>query len=102
MRKLLISAAILLTLSSSAFAFAPLMNFFVNREVATARIWNTTGRPIVCSGVTYGQTFHGLVLTSWFNNVLIAPSVYVDSYVRSNFYDPFVRSWAHADCQFTR
>lgn len=92
---------LLLALSSQAFAFIPQMSFFVNREVATARIWNTTARSFVCSGVAYGQTYYGVQLNSWFSNLYVAPGMSADAYVYSNFYDPFVNSWAQVDCQFT-
>lgn len=101
MKKLLLTAAILLAFSTSAFAFIPQMSFFANRDVATARVWNTTGRPFVCSGVAYGQTYQGIQLNSWFNNLYVAPGMSADAYVYSSFYDPFVRVWAQVDCRFT-
>ncbi len=101
MKKLILSAFLFATLSTSAFAFVPQMSFFVNREVATARVFNTTGRPFVCSGTAFGQTYQGVVLNSWFNQVYVAPGMFADAFVYSNFYDPFVTSWAQVDCQFS-
>lgn len=101
MKKLMLAFIMTLTLTTSAFAFIPQMSFFVNREVATARVWNTTGRPFICSGVAYGQTYNGVVLNSWFNQLYVAPGMHADAFVYSNFYDPFINAWAQVDCQFT-
>lgn len=101
MKKLVLSAVIFLTLSTNVFAFVPHMSFFVNREVATARVWNNSGRPFVCSGVAFGQTYNGLRLNTWFNNLYVAPGMSADAYVYSNFYDPFVNAWAQVDCQYS-
>ncbi|MGZ3807936.1 MAG: hypothetical protein ACXVCE_07620 [Bacteriovorax sp.] len=100
MKKFILSAMVFLSLSTSVFAFVPQMSFYVNREVATARVWNYTGRPFVCSGTAYGQTFSGVVLNAWFNQIYVAPDMYADAYVYSNYYDPFSRAWAQVDCQF--
>ena len=101
MKKLIITCALFVVTMSQAFAFFPQMNFFVNREVATARVWNTSYRPMICSGYAFGQTFSGVVLNSWFNGVYIMPGMHADAYVYSNYYDPFARAWAQVDCQFT-
>lgn len=101
MKKLMLSAVLFLSLSSSVFAFIPQMSFFVARDVATARVFNTTGRPFVCSGNAFGRTYSGMVLNSWFNNIYVMPGMYADAYVYSNFYDPFVNAWAQVQCQFT-
>ena len=98
MRKFILSAFAALTLSSAAHAFVPSMEFFVNREVAVARVWNTTYRPIVCSGYAFGRTFRGVDLNSWVN-ITVQPGVYVDVYVYSNIYDPMIQSWAQIDCR---
>jgi len=98
MKKFILSTLAALTISSSAFAFVPSMEFFVNREVAVARVWNTTYRPIACSGYAFGRTYQGVVLNSW-ANVTVYPGAYVDVFVYSNFYDPMVQSWAQIDCQ---
>ena len=100
MKKMLLSFVAFVTLTSSAFAFAPGMSFFVDREIATARVWNAGHRPIVCNGYAYGQTFSGVVLNSYVNNLVIYPNRLVDIYVHSNFYDPFTTAWANIDCQF--
>lgn len=102
MKKLLFTVALLLAFSTSAFAFIPEMNFFVNREVATVRIWNNSGRPFVCSGSAYGMTYNRVVLNSWFNQVYVAPGMYAYAYVYSNYYDPFLNVWAQVNCQFSR
>ena len=99
MKKFILSAVAFLTLSSSAFAFVPQMEFFVNREVATARVWNTTYRPIVCNGNAFGRTYQGVVLNSWVNSLVIYPGASVNVYVHSNFYDPMIQAWAQIDCQ---
>ena len=99
MKKFILSAIAALTISTSAFAFVPQMEYFVNREVAVARVWNTTFRPIVCSGQAFGRTYQGVVLNAWINNVVIYPGVSADAYVHSNFYDPMVQAWAQVDCQ---
>lgn len=101
MKKIILSAIIFATLTSSAFAFVPQMGFFVNGEVAVVRIINNTGRPFICSGNAYGQTYRGMVLNSWFNQIYVSPGMYAETYVYSNYYDPFMRAWAYADCQFT-
>lgn len=101
MKKLLLATAMFLAFSSSVFAFIPHMNFFVNREVGTARIFNNTARPFVCSGYAYGMTMNRVVLNSWFNQIYVAPGMYAYAYVYSNYYDPFVNVWAHVDCQHT-
>ncbi len=100
MKKLFITCAVLLVTMTQAFAFYPQMSFFVNREVATTRVWNTSFRPIVCSGYAFGQTYRGVVLNSWFNQLYILPGVYADTYVYTNYYDPFMRAWAQVDCQY--
>ncbi len=99
MKKLALSFVVFLTVSSQAHAFIPQMSFFVNREVAIARVWNTTYRPIVCYGQAFGRTWNGVVLNTWVNQLVIYPNTSVDVYVHSNFYDPFVQSWANIDCQ---
>ena len=101
MKKLFLTAFIFLTFSSSVFAFVPRMRFFVNREVAIARVFNQTGRPFVCSGTAFGQTYSGYVLNSWFNQIYVLPGMYADAYVYSNYYDPFVSAWAQVECQHT-
>ncbi len=99
MKKLAISCVVFLAISSQAFAsFIPRMNFFVNREVAIARVWNTTHGPIVCNGQAFGRTRHGVVLNSWVHHLVIYPMTSVDVYVHSNFYDPFVQAWASINC----
>lgn len=100
MKKILVLAFLTMAFTTSAFAFVPQMSFFVNREVATARVWNTSARGFVCSGVAYGQTFNGVQLNSWFNNLYVAPGAFADAYVYSNYYDPFVNAWAQVDCRY--
>ena len=75
------------------------MQFFVNREVAVVQVWNTTGRPIVCSGTAFGRTYQGVVLNAWINGLVVYPGAFANAYVYSNFYDPMVQSWAQIDCQ---
>jgi hypothetical protein len=101
MKKLMFTTALLLALTTTAFGFIPQMSYFVNREVATVQVWNTSGRPFICSGVAYGQTYNGLQLNAWFNNLYVYPGASAEAYVYSNFYDPFVSAWAQIDCQFT-
>lgn len=101
MKKLVLTFALFIVTFSQAFAFCPQMSFFVNREVAVTRVFNQSMRPMVCSGYAFGQTFNGVVLNSWFNQIYISPGMSADAYVYSNFYDPFMRSWAQIDCQFT-
>ena len=101
MKKLILSAVVFLGLTSSVFAFIPQMSFFVNGEVATARIFNNTMRPFTCSGTAFGQTYNRVVLNVWFNQIYVTPGMYVDTYVYSNYYDPFTYAWAQVDCQLT-
>lgn len=101
MKKMILSFVAFVAITSSAFAFAPSMSFFVDREIATARVWNTSHRPIVCYGNAFGQTFSGVVLSSYINGLVIYPNRLVDIYVHSNYYDPFSTAWANIDCQFT-
>ena len=102
MKKLFLAATMFLAMTStSVFAFVPQMSYFVNQTVATARVWNYTSQPVVCSGTAFGRTYQGVVLDSWFNQVYIAPGVYADAFVYSNVYDPFVNVWAQVDCQFS-
>lgn len=101
MKKMLLSLGAFVALTSTAFAFIPSMNFFVNNEVATARVWNTAHAPIVCYGQAFGQTYSGVVLSSSINGLVVYPNRIVDIYVHSNFYDPFIQAWANIDCQFT-
>lgn len=100
MKKLMLSALLFLTLSTSVFAFVPQMSFNVNGQVATTRVWNYTGQAFVCSGTAFGQTYGGVVLNSYFNQVYVAPGMYADAFVYSNYYDPFVNAWAQVNCQF--
>ena len=99
MKKMLLACAVFLTLISEAFAFVPQMEFYVNREVAVTRVWNTTFRPIVCSGQAFGRTYQGVVLSSWAQNIVVYPNRFVEVYVHSNFYDPMVQAWAQMYCQ---
>lgn len=101
MKKLFLAAVVFSTLTSSAFAFAPQMSFFVNGEVAISRVFNNTGRPFICEGNAFGQTYAGAVLNSWFSQLYVTPGMSVDAYVYSNNRDPFINAWAQVDCQFT-
>lgn len=100
MKKFILTSLAFLAFSTQAFAFIPRMEFFVNREVAVARVWNTTHRPIVCHGQAFGRTWQGVVLNSWVNGLVIYPNSSVNVYVHSNYYDPMLQAWAHIDCQF--
>ena len=100
MKKLILSAMTFLTISGSAFAFVPQMQFFVNREIGIARVFNTTFRPIVCSGMAFGRTYNGVVLNAYANNLVIYPNSFVNVYVHSNFYDPMAVAWAQINCEF--
>jgi hypothetical protein len=100
LKKLLLSTAIFLGLTSSVLAFTPHMGFFVNREVAISRVFNNTGRLFVCSGYAFGRTYSGFVVNSWFNQVYVNPGMYADAFVYTNYYDPFMNAWAQVDCQF--
>lgn len=102
MKKLMLSMLVFISLSTSAFAFMPQMSFFVNRETATAQIWNNTNTPFVCSGSAFGRTYSGVVLNTWFNQIYVAPGMYAYAYVYSNYYDPFMNAWANVDCAFVR
>jgi hypothetical protein len=97
-KKLILAAIAALTISSSAHAFIPQTQTFVNREVAVVRVWNISVRPIVCSGYAFGRTWNGVVLNAWMSRVLVYPGASVDVYVHSNFYDPMVQAWAQIDC----
>jgi hypothetical protein len=98
MKKFILSAIAALTVTSTAIAFVPQMQFFVNNEVAITRVFNTSYQPIACSGVTFGSTYQGVVLNAYANNFVIAPGAFVDVYVSSNIYDPMVQAWAQMDC----
>lgn len=100
MKKLLFLAITFLTISGTASAFVPQMQFFVNREVAIARVYNTTFRPVACSGTAFGRTNQGVVLNAYAHSLIIHPNTFVEIYVHSNFYDPMVLAWAQIDCQF--
>ncbi len=102
MKKLMLSALVFISLTTSVFAFMPQMSFFVNREIATAQIWNNTHRPFVCTGTAFGRTYNGMVLNTWFNHVYVAPGMYAYAYVYSNYYDPFMTAWASVDCYYVR
>ncbi len=99
MKKFILSAIAALTISGAASAFVPQMQFFVNREVAVVRVFNTSFRPIACSGVAFGRTFNGVVLNAY-ANVVVYPGASVDVYVHSNFYDPMAQAWAQINCEF--
>lgn len=99
MKKLMLSVVIVFTLAAStAHAFIPQMSYFVNREVAVTKVWNTTYRNITCYGQAYGRTWQGVVLNSYVNGIVIFPGQAVDVYVYSNYYDPMVQAWAQIDC----
>ncbi len=78
--------------------FVPSMSFFVNRDIATTRVFNTAMFPIVCSGTAFGRTTSGVVLNSWINNLVIYPGQWADATVFSNYYDPFMQAWANITC----
>jgi hypothetical protein len=99
MKKMILSVVAFLAISSQAFAFFPQVQYFVNNQVAVARVMNTTFQPMVCSGQAFGRTFQGMVLTSWINNAVIYPNTFTDVYVYSNVYDPMAQAWAQIDCQ---
>lgn len=99
MKKFILTAVAALVVSAQAHAFIPRMEFFVNREVAVTRVWNTTMRPIVCNGQAFGRTWQGVVLNSWINGLVIYPGAAAEAYVYSNFYDPMIQAWAQVDCQ---
>ncbi|MBC7713977.1 MAG: hypothetical protein H7177_11605 [Rhizobacter sp.] len=101
MKKFILSAITTLTISGTASAFVPQMQFFVNNQVAVARVFNTNFQPVACSGYAFGRTFQGVVLNAYANNVIIAPGAFVDVYVHSNFYDPMAQAWAQIECQAT-
>lgn len=101
MKKLMISAFVFLSLTSSVFAFVPQMSFFINREVATVQVWNNTPQPFVCSGTAFARTYNGVILNSMFSYLYVAPGMNAYAYVYSNFYDPFTTAWANVDCQYT-
>lgn len=98
MKKLIFSAIATFIISGTASAFIPQMQFFVNRDVAVARVFNTTRQPIACSGYAYGRTYQGVVLSAYANNVVVYPGAFVDVYVYSNYYDPMVQAWAQVEC----
>ena len=100
MKKMLLSVALFLTVSTQANAFIPQTQVFVNREVAVINIYNTSFRPIVCYGQAFGRTYQGVVLNSWINGLVIYPNSYASAYVQSNYYDPMFQAWAQVDCQF--
>lgn len=100
MKKLIFSAVATLMLSVSAEAFIPQMSFYVNREVAVARVYNSTFYPIACNGQAFGATYNGVVLNTWVNSLVIMPNTFVEVYVHSNYYDPMARSWAHIECNY--
>lgn len=77
------------------------MSFFVNGETAVARVFNNTGRPFICEGTAFGQTYGGAVLNAWFSQIYVTPGMFADAYVYTNGRDPFINSWAQVDCQFT-
>lgn len=87
-------------ISGTASAFVPQMQFYVDREVAIARVFNTTYRPVACSGVAFGRTYQGVVLNSY-ANIVVYPGAFVDVYVHSNFYDPMAQAWAQMNCEFS-
>lgn len=99
-KKLVILTGLFFSINSAvnAYSFVPPMSFFVNREVATARVFNTTHFPIICSGQAYGQTHSGVVLNTWINNMVIYPGQWADAVVFSNYYDPFFTAWANIGC----
>ena len=100
MKKIILSAIAALTISANAQAFVPLVQTFVNRDLAIVRVWNTTARPIVCSGVVYGRTQKGVTLNTWVNQKVISQNTFVEVYVRSNYYDPMVQAWAQLNCEY--
>lgn len=99
MKKFILSTLAALTISTSAWAFIPQVQTFVNREVAVVRVWNTTYSPIICSGAAYGRTWNGVVLNAWMNQAVIYQNAFVDVYVHSNYYDPMTQAWAQIDCR---
>ncbi len=98
MSKFLILVTFIFSFNASAQAFIPRMEFFVNREVAVTRVWNTTFYSVVCSGLAYGQTYQGVVLNTWINQVVVAPGAYAEAYVHPNYYDPMIRAWGEINC----
>ncbi len=100
MKKLLLATGLFVMFSTSVMAnfFVPPMNFFVNRDVATARVFNTTPFPMTCSGNAFGRTWSGVVLNTWVNQLTVYPGQWVDVTVFSNYYDPFATAWANIQC----
>ncbi len=96
MKKFFVVALFLVVLSAGAFI--PQMSFQVRRDVAIVRVFNQTYYPAVCSGQAFGYTYSGLMLNAWMNNMAIYPGQWVDLYVYTNYYDPFVNANASIFC----
>ena len=101
MKKLILAAIVLSTLSLSAFAFTPEVSSFVNGEVAVSRVLNDTDRTITCEGNAFGQSYAGDVLSSAFNQISVDSGMSVDVYVYATGRDPFINAWAQVDCKFS-
>ena len=100
MKKFILSTIAALTISANAQAFIPLIQTFVNREVATVRVWNTTPRPIICNGIVYGRTQKGVTFNTWMNQTVVYQNTFVEVYIHSNYYDPMVHAWAQINSEY--
>lgn len=91
-----------LTLTSSAFAFTPQIDFFAGGESASFSLFNTTDRLISCEGSFFAQTYAGNVLSSSVNQLVLKPGMNVTTNINSDGRDPFINAWAQIDCQLLK
>lgn len=89
---------------STAHAFFPINPFMtVVPATISAQVYNPYYEPLLCQGMAFGRTAHGLVLQGSFRDI-VPPGQYryVTVYTNNPYFDPFVHGWANIGCMFLR
>jgi hypothetical protein len=101
MKKILVAATLLLSLSGVANAFYIQAQCQFTGAVGTCAVFNQWATPIACSLQAEGQVSSGVWGSAW-ENAYIYPGQYGYVYVNANnpWIDPLVFVRGFANCQF--
>lgn len=96
--------ALLITLTSSAFAqfFRANPSVTILPGVVTAQVYNPYYEPIICNGQVFGQTYRGPVYNAFFVEQILPVGAYRYATVVTNAFNPFVGGYAVINCRFAR
>ena len=96
--------ALLITLTSSAFA----QYFMANPAITilpgrvSVEVFNPYYEPIICNGQVFGQTVAGPVYNAFFAEQFMPAGSYRYAFVSTNPYNRFIGGWANIRCRFAR